>query len=236
MPTAAEPFGSVRDRAVYLPDAGTLVAADLHLGRAEVSGVDAPVDQGPAIVDRLLALVERFDPTTVVLAGDVLDAFDRVPRAARHALGALRAGLDAADTDLVTLAGNHDTQLAALAGDSPARVHQLADGTVVCHGHERPATAGARYVVGHDHPVIDIEGRRRPCYLFGPEAYEGADVLGLPAFNRSLRGTAVNGWRDGDPLSPLLAEVSRYRPVVRDAEADETLVFPTLDAMRPFLG
>lgn len=235
MPTAPEPFGTVRDRAVFLPDAAAIVAADLHLGRAATSAVDAPLDVGPAIVDRLLGLVERFAPDELVLAGDVLDAFDAVPRAARSALETLRTGVDARGATLVVLEGNHDTQLGAILEDDPGELHELADGTVVSHGHRRPATAGRRHVVGHDHPVIDIEGRRRPCFLFGRGVFEGADVLALPAFNPALRGTAVNAWADGDPLSPLLAEASALQPVVWDGQAESTLVFPPLGSLQPYL-
>jgi len=34
--------------------------------------------------------------------------------------------------------------------------------TVVLHGHETPDDDADRYVVGHDHPTIVIEGQRRP--------------------------------------------------------------------------
>lgn len=235
MPTAPEPFGVVRGRAVYLPDAAALVAADLHLGRAAASAVDAPLDEGPIIVDRLLALVDRFEPTELVLAGDVLDAFDAVPWAARSALEALRTGVDDRDATLVLLEGNHDTLLEALVEDGPRETHELADGTIVSHGHRRPAAGGPRHVVGHDHPVIDIEGRRRPCFLFGRGVFDEADVLALPAFNPTLRGTAVNRWADGDPLSPLLVEVSGLHPVVWDAHTEESFVFPALGTLQPYL-
>jgi metallophosphoesterase superfamily enzyme len=211
------------------------VAAELRLGRVANSGVAAPLEEGPAIVERLVDLVGRFGPDQVVLAGDVLDAFDAVPREARTALTTLRRGVEAHDASLVLLEGNHDTQLEALVDEPPAMARDLAEGTVVCHGHERPETAGRRYVVGHDHPAIDIDGRRRPCFLYGPGSYDGADVLGLPAFNPAVPGTAVNTWVDGEPLSPLLAEVSGFRPVIWDDETSESLVFPALRTLRSYL-
>lgn len=235
MSRAAESFGAVADRAVHLPDADALVCADLHLGRAASSMVDVPLGEGRTIVDRLGSLVERFEPDQVVLAGDVLHAFGHVPREARTTLDELRSVVEEHSATLVALTGNHDTQLAALEAESPAEASVLADGTVVCHGHERPSRTGHRYVIGHDHPTIVIEGRRRPCFLYGPGAYEGADVLALPAFNQGVPGTAVNGWADGDPLSPLLADASRFQPVVWDDDTDEGLVFPPLGALRSYL-
>lgn len=235
MPRAAEPFGVVRDRAVYLPEAEALVAADLHLGKVAASAIDAPLEAGPAMLARLIALVDRYEPDELVLAGDVLHAFGSVPRAARETVSSLVSRVEAAGARLVLLEGNHDVQLAGLTDHSPATEHVLADGTVACHGHERPSTSGDRYVIGHDHPVIEIEGRRRPCMLYGPDAHDGAEVLALPAFNPAVRGTAVNRWADGDPLSPLLSAVTQFRPVVWDADADEPLVFPPLESLRAYL-
>lgn len=233
MPTGAEPFGTVRDRAVYLPNTDTLVAADLHLGKAAASPVDAPLDAGPDIVDGLGELLDRFEPAEVVVAGDVLHAFGSVHRAARTALESLIERVDGAGATLTLLEGNHDAQLAELVDTPPTGSRRLADGTVVCHGHERPRVSGPRYVVGHDHPAIVIDGRRRPCYLHGPGVYDDADVLGLPAFNPAVRGTAINTWVDGDPLSPFLQRISRFRPVVWDDAGD--LVFPALGSLRAYL-
>jgi metallophosphoesterase superfamily enzyme len=236
MPTAAaEPFGVFRDRAVYLPDADALVAADLHLGTVATSPVEAPLEAGPAIADQLGGLLDWFDPATVVLAGDVLHAFDAVPRAARAAIRSIAERVRADGAELVLIEGNHDAQLAALDVVEPLTAHELADGTVVCHGHERPTVTGRRYIVGHDHPVIEIEGRRRPCALYGPESYGGADVLALPAFNPAVRGTPVNTWKDGDQLSPFLAASARFHPVVWDPDRGESLVFPALDTLEPYL-
>lgn len=235
MPTVAEPFGVVRDRAVYLPDPDVLVVADLHLGKIATSGVEVPLDEGAAVVDRLAALLGSFEPAEVVLAGDVLHAFGAVPTEAKRSLAAITALVDDAGAGFVVLAGNHDTHLATLVDEPPAMAHELVDGTVVCHGHERPAIAGRRYVVGHDHPVIEIDGRRRPCFLQGPVGGAPGEVLALPAFNPAVRGTAVNSLDDGDALSPFLAEVSRFHPLVWDAAETEALVFPALGALQPYL-
>lgn len=235
MPTAADPFGTVVDRAVYLPDAEAVVCADLHLGRAAASSVDVPLGEGRDVVGRLLALVDRFDPAEVVIAGDVLHAFGHVPREARTALGELDRGIEGRDAAVVLLSGNHDAQLTALVDEAPRESHELPDGTVVCHGHEPPPRRGSRYVVGHDHPAIVIEGRRRPCALYADGAYEGGDVLVLPAFNPGIPGTVVNGWAAGDALSPLLPDCTRFQPIVWDGEAGESLVFPPLGALRPYL-
>lgn len=117
-------------------------------------------------------------------------------------------------------------------GDSEARTP---DRVLVCHGHRVPEGSADLYVVGHDHPAIEIEGRRRPCYLYGSGVYREADVLMVPAFNRLTAGVTVNGMRARDFQSPLVADADAFRPVVRDEESDETLWFPPLGEFRSLL-
>jgi len=140
--------------------------------------------------------------------------------------------VDAADAELVVVRGNHDTTLDALADPVPET--RLRDGTVVHHGHEPPEADASRFVVGHDHPAIEIEGVRHPCFLWGNGSYREADVLVLPAFTELAAGTPVNGMRGRDADSPLLADIGSFRPIVRD-ETGETLVFPPLDSLRDHL-
>ena len=223
----------VRDRAAYLPRADALVLADLHLGRGAASGVEFPLREPDALSDRLRALLDAFEPGDVVLAGDVLHSFSHLPLVVEDAFDAIVERVRDSSADLTVIEGNHDTMLGELV--EPVAEHRLADGTIVCHGHEEPDGDAPRYVIGHDHPAIVIEGRRHPCYLQGRGAFRGADVLCLPAFDEYAAGTALNGSSPGDVMSPLLAELDRFRPIVRDDEAEETFVFPPLGEFRTLL-
>jgi metallophosphoesterase superfamily enzyme len=104
--------------------------------------------------------------------------------------------------------------------------------TVVCHGHVEPEADAGRYVVGHDHPAITIEGQKRPCYLVGEGVYEGSDLLVLPAFSRLVAGARIDDMRTDDFLSPLVTDVGALRPIVRDTESKESLEFPPLGEFR----
>ena len=226
----------VRDRACYLPAADALVLSDLHVGKAAASNVEFPLGERTDLSERLAALLSAFDPADVVVAGDLLDAFDRVPHGVAETVDRLAATVRDAGADLVVTPGNHDGHLGTVYdGPAPAE-HRLADGeTVVCHGHESPAEEADRYVVGHDHPAIEIEGKKRPCYLVGEGVYRGADVVMLPAFTSLAAGVTVNGMRAGDFASPLVTDPDAFRPVVWDADAGEALEFPPLGELRPFL-
>jgi len=225
-----------RDRACYVPAADALVLTDLHVGRAAASNVEFPLGERTDLTERVGALVEAFAPGEVVVGGDLLQAFDRVPRGAQGTVDGLRATVADAGADLVVTPGNHDSQLSAVYdGPAPDEYRLGESGTVVCHGHEPPESAAERYVVGHDHPAVEIEGRKRPCYLVGEGVYRGADVVMLPAFTRLAAGVTVNGMRAADFASPLVTDPDAFRPVVWDDDGSEALEFPPLGELRRFL-
>jgi putative SbcD/Mre11-related phosphoesterase len=219
------------DRAVLIED--TLVLADCHLGKGE-STLELPVGDTGDVIDRFDALLAEYDPATVLVAGDLLHSFSTVPLPVSEAVDALHEAAIDRDVDVVVTPGNHDAMLDSVwAG--PTRAAVRVGDTVVCHGHEAPETAADRYVVGHDHPTIEIEGRRRPCYLVGEDAYEGSTVLMVPAFNRLLAGTPVNTMCANEFMSPLVTDVDAFRPIVWDEDAAEPLAFPSLGEFRELL-
>ena len=228
------------DRAVYLPGADALVCADLHLGRDADSNVELPVGEREDIEGRIETLLARFEPDEVVVAGDALHAFDRLPDGVAASLADLAETVTETGADCSIAVGNHDTMLDAVAEDidavSVADEHRLGGAdTVVLHGHEPPESDAGLYVCGHVHPAIRIEGQRRPCYLFDEGGYGGADVLVVPAFTRLAAGSLVNRSRRGGVETPLLGRLDDVRPVVRDDDADETFWFPPLAEFRSML-
>ena len=286
-----------RDRAIYLPDAETLVVADLHVGRGEASDVEFPLGEADNLRERLVALLDRYAPREVVFAGDVLHQFSRVSDRVARSLDDLTEACRTAGTRPVMVAGNHDARLDTLwsgpihdayridasdtnatpasdgvdADDSPTDATpaagaddttpatgvddahdtddpavptgeyapSLSSPIVVRHGHEAPPESETRtagtYLVGHDHPTAEIEGRRRPCYLHVPSAAGDADAVMLPAFNRLPAGVAVNEMRGDDFQSPFVTAPNEARPLVWDGDAGRVLPFPPLGAFRRFL-
>jgi putative SbcD/Mre11-related phosphoesterase len=226
-----------RDRAVYLSDEDALVVADLHVGRDAASAVELPLGERADLTDRLADLLAAFDPAAVVVAGDLLHAFDRVPDGVGETVAALRETVSAAGAELVVVRGNHDSMLDSLLGDEAVQTpdeHRVGE-TLVVHGHAAPEASADRYIVGHDHPAIEIEGTRHPCLLCGPGTYRGGDVLMVPAFNRLAPGTTVNGMSARDFQSPLVRDADSLRPVVWDADEGEQLSFPPLGEFRRML-
>lgn len=223
------------ERAVLVPGADAVVIADVHLGRDAASRVEAPLGGGRDAIDRLEELLAETDPAEVVIGGDLLHSFSSIPRGVEDDLVAFIEAIEDAGASPVVVGGNHDAMLASVYGGEIHDEYRLADGeTVVIHGHDAPETPAKRYVVGHDHPALSIDGRKRPCFLYGPDSHDDADVLMLPAFTRLAPGATVNGMRGGDFQSPLVADAGGWHPGVRDGEG-ETLWFPPLSEFRRLL-
>ena len=217
------------DRALLLEN--VLVIADLHVGRGSTSPVTLPVGDGSEMIERLERLCDATAPEVVVIAGDLLHSFETTPRGIATTIAGLREVVQAAGAELIVTPGNHDTMLDSVWSGRTESAYRVGD-TVVCHGHVDPEVDAQRYVIGHDHPTISIEGRRRPCFLVGDGVYRGSDVVMLPSFNRLVSGVEVNELTAADFLSPLVRDVDAFAPVVRDEDAGETLTFPPLGEFR----
>lgn len=227
---------SVFERCVSIPAADALVLADVHLGRGAASNVDAPLADGRDAIERLRPALERASPATVVIGGDLLHSFSTLPTGVEADLRALESCVERAGARLVVTPGNHDSMLGRVFDGGTSSEVRLADGeTVVCHGHERPDPGARRYVIGHDHPALSVAGEKRPCFLYAPAVYDGADVLVLPAFTRLAAGRTVNRLRPDGFQSPLVADLDVCQPGVYEPTSGEVLWFPPLGECRRLL-
>ena len=110
---AGETFFTAADGALYWPDAGALLVADLHLEKASWFarlGQFLPPYDSHATLSALGAIVERTGATRLFCLGDSFhDRFGcaRLPADARALLTAMTAALD-----WVWIVGNHDPEFA----------------------------------------------------------------------------------------------------------------------------
>ena len=228
------------DRAAYFEVPDVLVLADLHVGRDESSAVALPIGEREDLHERLASLLERFEPETVVVAGDVVHTFDGVSARSLKTLDRLTETCRDADATLELVAGNHDSALPAAWDGIVHDEYVVGEDTrtpraVICHGHEPPRRSGDRYVFGHVHPTIEIEGDRRPCFLYGNETYRAGDVLCLPAFTRLAPGVDVGNVATDEFETPLVADANRLEPIVIEPGSGEPLRFPPLGEFRSLL-
>jgi hypothetical protein len=238
---------STHGRAASLEAPSTLVVADLHVGRAEASNVGLLLDERADLRDRLEAAVAATDPETVVFAGDLLHPFGAPTHRAVATVRELAGLVRSAGARPVAVAGNHDGGLREAWPGSVHDAYRLADGTVVCHGHAVPELEGERYVCGHVHPALTVEGRKHDCFLRAEAGYRGRPTLVVPAFSTFAAGVRIEGRTAVD--SPLVPDLDAVRPGVVDegssagtgrtatgaGGSSETLWVPPLADLRPYL-
>jgi DNA ligase-associated metallophosphoesterase len=186
--------------ALYWPDEGLLVVADLHLEKGSSfaeRGVLLPPYDTAATLARLLRVLVRYAPRAVIALGDSFHDGDgpaRLLDTDRETLHELQRG-----RDWFWIAGNHDPEPAAGVGGTPAAT--LAIGALTFR-HLPSARAGAASnetaddisgeIAGHLHPIARVSGRGRTvsrrCF-----ASDGRRLV-MPAFGAYAGGLNV---RDG---------------------------------------
>lgn len=168
------------DRAIWWPRTRTLLLADVHFGKGSVlrqSGISVPAGQTATDLERLDSLVDRYQPTALMVLGDlvhgrsIIDApwVDQVRTwRQRHKATAMRL-----------VAGNHDRHFDPeyLGFEVVSDVREVAPFVL---RHE-PVPSDHGYVLaGHVHPGVSVrDGWRRhrfPAFRFGTH------VAVLPAF------------------------------------------------------
>jgi hypothetical protein len=173
--------------ALYWPDEGALIVADLHLEKGSsfaARGLLLPPYDTAATLVRLGRAVARYAPRLVIALGDSFHDGDgpaRILPQDRGALAALQRG-----RDWVWLAGNHDPDPALDIGGVFAKTLSLGPLTF---RHEPTQGAAEGEVAGHLHPSARIAQRghavRRKCF-----ATDGRRLI-MPAFGAYAGGLNI---------------------------------------------
>jgi DNA ligase-associated metallophosphoesterase len=178
------PLELMAGRAVWDPDQGLLLVADLHLGKAETLqalGIPLPSDGDATTLNRLLDLAHRLQPRQVLVLGDLIHGRLGLTPGLRATLAALPSLLGC---DLRLIGGNHDRRswIEGLPQETPRALGPL------WLSHEPMAREGYLNICGHLHPVA-IVGRgvdrlRLPCFAYNP----AEEQLQLPSFGALTGG------------------------------------------------
>jgi DNA ligase-associated metallophosphoesterase len=198
-------------RAAFAVDAGALLVADAHFGKAQAFrrlGVPVPEATTADNLARLDVLLETTGAQQIVFLGDLLHARAARDGAAAHAVHAWRRGRPRIGLTLVR--GNHDRA----AGPPPREwsvevVEEPWPLGALALCHEARPVPGACAIGGHLHPGI-VLGR-------------GADRLRLPCFHFGA----------GFGVLPAFGDFTGLHPV-RPAPSDRVFVVAG-DAVRPVL-
>ncbi len=173
--------------AVYWPARGALVVADLHFEKGSAFGAKGtflPPYDSRSTLQRLDALIRRFEPRIVICLGDSFHdvaAGDRMEAGDFEALAALTRS-----REWIWIAGNHDPALpAGLWGT----LENALDVGPLHFRHEAAAGIAVGEISGHFHPKARVKSRGRTlsCRCF---ATDGRRLI-LPAFGAYTGGLNV---------------------------------------------
>jgi putative SbcD/Mre11-related phosphoesterase len=190
---------------------GALLLADLHIGyeaTLESEGFAMPRMQTLEMISRLHRAIDSYDPSMVVVAGDLKHNFDRNLTAEWNGVERFVDEISGR-AKLVVLKGNHDNYLATILSKRGMQLHKELEvgGFTVAHGHETRAAKGGGMILAHEHPAIMIREStgakvKVPCFLYNASERR----LVLPAFSPLALGSDVIGTPDSERMIPLLAE------------------------------
>lgn len=173
--------------ALFQPDEGTLIVADLHLEKGSHfarRGQFLPPYDTRATLEKLARAIRRFRPRRIVCLGDSFhdeQAGERIAPADRDALRRLVAA-----QPWTWILGNHDPAVpGGLGGETAARVDVA---TLVLRHEPSPAPAIGE-ICGHLHPKASVSARGQrlsaPCFV------TDGHRLVMPAFGAYTGGLDV---------------------------------------------
>ena len=179
----------VADSGVLLDD-GTLVVADLHLGKAtafQARGLAIPEGDSQADLDRVSTLVKWHQATRLIVNGDLFHSpaglTDEIQRL-------LETWLNDLQIPVQLILGNHERKLPFIPhGLNPAESTERAGFHIVHDPKDAPDDRPA--ITAHWHPLVKIaDGKRTslrlPCFLLRRQ------MLILPSFGTFTGGQILD--------------------------------------------
>jgi hypothetical protein len=186
-------------RAAYLPECGTLLVADLHLGRQHAWHAEGrPIGDAVAVASldeplaRLGELVRKTNAKRVLVLGDLLHAPAGLTT---DMIGRVAAWRKTVEVPFELIPGNHDRRLHLVINEWNLHLHEsVLIEPPFAFTHE-PASATSSACVGnvvwcgHIHPLVHLRTRgdslRLPCFCFG------STTALLPAFSGMSSGATI---------------------------------------------
>ncbi|MBP3385523.1 MAG: metallophosphoesterase [Candidatus Methanomethylophilaceae archaeon] len=174
------------DRCLVMDEGPTVVLGDLHLGyesALEQEGMYIPRINTDSIRDSLNDILYRYEPSRVVLLGDIKHDFRRSGFEEKREVRSIM-NLLAEATEVVAIKGNHDNYLQNIISDLGLLAVDYIDlmGFRLEHGH---SDSGVRpVIIGHEHPSVRIPGSvgggmKIQCFVHA----ERDGVIVLPPFS-----------------------------------------------------
>lgn len=195
-------FWADKSGALFWPDEGALIVADLHLEKGSSfaeRGAFLPPYDTRSTLGRLRRVVEHFDPNIVVALGDSLHDANAAERICDEDLEIIHELQEHRTWYWVT--GNHDPEIPEFLGGEVVSGLTLGGLSLRHEPFEGPVT---HEIAGHLHPAAKVamhgHAMRRPCFV------SNGRRLVVPAFGAFTGGLNVMD----DAFAPLFGGDGLY--------------------------
>jgi len=226
------PFGCA-----FHSETGALLLADLHIGyeaTLEGEGFAMPRMQTIEMISRLNRAIDCYDPSVVIVVGDLKHNFDRNLAAEWNGVERFVDEISS-KVRLSILKGNHDNYLATILSKRGIRLEKELSlgGISVAHGHETRSAHSGGMILAHEHPALRIREStgasvKMPCFLYDSDNGR----LVLPAFSPLALGSDVISTPDSERMIPLLAETGIDRFTAYGFSGKEILNYRKVGKLR----
>ena len=210
-----------------------LIISDIHIGYEGAlnrEGIMVPRFQYKKILERINQIIQKYEPKSVVVNGDLKHEFGRITsqewKESKDFIEFLKTNF----LDTILIKGNHDNFTRFIAEKTGLDVYENYElgSYVIMHGDKLPDESTLKksetIIIGHEHPCIGIRNGERlekiKCYLKGD--YHGKNLIVMPSFNFVTEGSDILHEK---PLSPILKEIKMDRLGVYGVENFEVLYF-----------
>lgn len=199
------------DNSVVIDD--VLILSDIHLGRTQKQEYSYPEPEYKSIYNRIVNLIDKYNPNVVIIAGDIFQRADTIPQGSFKTLYDIQNKIENEGRELILLRGNHDEKIIDLSTIFTGRVaneytfyDSMNDNNVcVLHGHKTPTEPSDLFVTGHLHPVVSTDdGLKKDCYLYSKDAYYNSGVLILPSFTQLSSGSDIMAKKFNPHINPII--------------------------------
>ena len=205
---AGQDFAATRCGALFHPESGSLLVADLHLEKGSFYGQRGqmlpPYDSREAMA-RLTRVVAETDASTVYALGD--SYHDSAGEARLEDEAAAMLSALTAKVRFVWVTGNHDADVTGVHGGT---VLAEAESAKIALRHQAEATSKQAEISGHFHPKWHgaLRGRaiRRPCFVRSSGTPPRLILPAYGAYTGGMRAddAAIAAAMDGAPCEALL--------------------------------
>lgn len=228
------------NRGIIIDD--TFIISDTHIGY--FNNIDSMTikDEQNDILDRIENVTKKSGINKLVINGDVFHEFKTPSIGSKQIYNDIRTILEANNCDLIPISGNHDEK----SNNSPKSKYNFDNmysfdfnnkDVVITHGHEKLENKrGDLYILGHIHPILNINGVKWPTYLYG-NVQDKYSVLISPCFSTYQDGVIISENMDFNINFPYVKSKEFYtlKPYIYDSNKNIVRKFPELSELKNYL-